>query len=273
MEAAAPHINEQKAAEAFSTQSAIFDKIYSSNAIVNYKRERVRTHVLHYLKPQSSILELNAGTGEDATFFAGLGHKIHATDIAEGMQHKLREKAERYNLNNLISAELCSFTRLHELKKKGPYDHIFSNFAGLNCTAELDSVLRSLPTLLNAEGIATLVILPEFCLWESLLIFKGLFKTATRRWFSKNGAKAHVEGTHFTCWYYNPSYVIDQVKGSMDVLSVEGLCTIVPPSYIENFAEDHPRAYRLLKKWEDKLRFSWPWRAIGDYYIISLRKK
>ncbi|HWZ35412.1 MAG TPA: hypothetical protein VNW51_04595, partial [Mucilaginibacter sp.] len=143
----------------------------------------------------------------------------------------------------------------------------------LNCTGELDKVLRSLPDLLTEGGVATLVILPKFCLWESLLIFKGMFKTATRRWFSKNGVKAHVEGTHFTCWYYNPSYVVKQVKGLMEVLSIEGLCTIVPPSYIEHFAERHPRAYRFLKKRENKLRFSRPWRGIGDYYIISLRKK
>jgi hypothetical protein len=130
-----------------------------------------------------------------------------------------------------------------------------------------------LPDLLNKDGVATLVILPKFCLWESLLLFKGMVKTATRRWFSTKGITAHVEGTYFTCWYYNPSYVIDALKGSFDVLSVEGLCTIVPPSYIEHFAEKRPAIYNWLKAKEDRYRFSWPWRFIGDYYIISLRKK
>ena len=267
------NINEQFAAEAFSAQSAVFDEIYSDNTIVAYKRARVRAHVLQNLKPNASILELNSGTGEDATFFAGLGHHVHATDIAEGMQQKLRDKAAKYGLDNLISTELCSFTQLTELKNKGPYDQVFSNFAGLNCTGELDKVLRSLPSLLNKDGVATLVILPKFCLWESLLLFKGKFKTATRRWFSKNGVKAHVEGTYFTCWYYDPSYVINAVKDSFDVLAVEGLCTIVPPSYIEYFAEKRPKTYQWLKKMEDRYRFSWPWRFIGDYYIISLKKK
>jgi hypothetical protein len=118
-----------------------------------------------------------------------------------------------------------------------------------------------------------MVILPKFCLWEILLVFKGKFRTAFRRLFSKNGRKAHLEGTYFSCWYYNPSYVINHMKESYNLLSVEGLCTIVPPSYIENFAEKHPLAYRLLKKAEDKLRYSWPWKYIGDYYIISLVKK
>jgi hypothetical protein len=67
--------------------------------------------------------------------------------------------------------------------------------------------------------------------------------------------------------------VINAVKDSFDVLSVEGLCTIVPPSYIEHFAEKYPKIYNRLKKLEERYRFSWPWRFIGDYYIISLRKK
>ncbi len=273
MNAVAENINEQYAAKAFSAQAGVFDELYSGNTIVNYKRGRVRAHVLQYLKPNTSILELNSGTGEDALFFAGIGHPVHATDIAAGMQEKLREKAAKHNLENLISTELCSFTQLDQLNNKGPFDYIFSNFAGLNCTGELDKVLLSLPGLLSENGVITLVVLPKFCLWESLLIAKGKFRTATRRWFGKNGVKARVEDTYFTCWYYNPSYLINTLKNSFDLLSVEGLCTIVPPSYIEDFAEKHPAVYNRLKKLENKFKCSWPWKFIGDYYIISLIKK
>lgn len=265
--------NEKHAAEAFSRQSSIFDDLYAGNTIVSYKRERVRTHVLQYLKPHGSILELNSGTGDDALFFANAGHRVHATDISPGMQQQLKEKAKKNNLQHLISNELCSFTQLALLKKKGPYDHIFSNFAGLNCTDELDEVLWSFAPLLKPGGVVTMVILPQICLWEILLVFKGKFKTAFRRLFSKNGRKAHVEGTYFNCWYYNPSYVINRMKNNYDLLSLEGLCTIVPPSYIEDFAEKHPASYKFLKEKEDKLRYKWPWRSIGDYYIISFVKK
>jgi len=150
---------------------------------------------------------------------------------------------------------------------------VFSNFAGLNCTDDLDKVLKSLPALLNPNGMVTLVILPKFCLWETLLLFKGKFKTAFRRFFSSNGRTAHVEGHYFKCWYYNPSYITKRLADQFDVLGIEGLCTIVPPSYMEGFAEKHPSIFTLLKKWEDRLKSSWPWKYIGDYYIISLRKK
>jgi len=86
------HINEQQVALAFTGQSAIFDQLYATNGIVAYKRERVRQFLLKYLDPGSRILELNAGTGDDAIFLAKQGHHVHATDISTGMQAKLKEK-------------------------------------------------------------------------------------------------------------------------------------------------------------------------------------
>jgi len=265
--------NEELAAKAFSLQSVSFDEQYNSNSIIQYKRERVRRHVHPLLVFNSHILELNSGTGEDAIWFAQQGHRVHATDISSGMQDILKTKAAALGLEGKISTEIISFTQLKELKQKTAYDMIFSNFAGLNCTAELDKVLDSFYPLLKPGGIITLVILPKFCLWEFLLLFRGKFKTSFRRFFSKNGATAHIEGTYFKCWYYNPSYIIEHLKDQFDLLAVEGLCTLVPPSYLEGFAEKHPGTFAYLKTKEEKWKSKWPWKNIGDYFIISLRKR
>jgi 2-polyprenyl-3-methyl-5-hydroxy-6-metoxy-1,4-benzoquinol methylase len=290
-------INETETAMAFSRQAAIFDAYDAGNTINQYKRQRVREHVLRYMgvdpaggvgfgeaegavrgavgrEPERAILELNAGTGIDAAFFAGKGYRVHATDIAEGMQEKLREKMRRQGLSDKVTTELCSFTALDTLRQRGPYDLIFSNFAGLNCTGELDKVLRSFAPLVKSGGQVTLVILPGFCLWETLLFLRGRWRTAFRRLISgSKGTQSHVEGHYFRCWYYSPSYVVRALKDSFDLESVEGLCTMVPPSYIEHFAERHPRAWRLLRKGEERWKQRWPWATIGDYYIISLRKR
>lgn len=266
-------LNEQAAADAFSRQARLFDQLYSADLIIQYKRKRVRDHVLQYLDPGSAILELNAGTGEDAVFFAQQGHTVHATDISEAMQEKLKEKAGFHKLRVQISNELCSFSELEKLSDRGPYDLIFSNFAGLNCTNELAKVLRSFDSLVKPDGLVTLVILPRFCLWEFLLLFRGKFKTAFRRFTGSKGARAHLEGRYFRCWYYNPSFIRKELKESFDVLGVEGLCTLVPPSYIEKFGEKYPRFFSFLKSLEDKWKKKWPWKNIGDYYIITLRKK
>lgn len=265
--------NEEQSAKAFSLQSKIFDELYRGNSIIQYKRERVRAVVQEFAKKNGAVLELNSGTGEDAIWFAEQGYTVHATDISKGMQDTLKAKVNALNLQEKVSTEIISFTDLEHLKERKEYDLIFSNFAGLNCTGELDKVLHSFSSLLKTKSIAVLVILPKFCLWEFLLIFKGKFKTAFRRFFSSKGASANIEGTYFRCWYYNPSYVIKHLQSQFTVLRVEGLCTIVPPSYIEGFAEKRPGLFSFLKTKENKWKRNWPWKSIGDYYIIALQKK
>ena len=266
-------IYEQEVAAAFNTQSIRFDEIYSDNAIIRYKRKRVRDHVQKYIQPGCRILELNAGTGEDAVYFAQQGYTVHGTDLSAGMQQIFSQKIKAQGLEDRVSYELCSFTSLENLQCRESFDLIFSNFAGLNCTKELDKVLRSFSPLLKPGAVVTLVVLPRFCLWETMLILKGKFKPAFRRFFSKNGRIAHLEGKFFRCWYYNPSFIKKILEPGFEVLSIEGLCTLVPPSYIENFAGKYPKAFQFLKKKEEQWKTSWPWRSIGDYYIISLKKK
>jgi len=266
-------LNEQAAASAFSKQAPHFDLLYNENSIIQYKRTRVREHVSKFLPPQSCILELNAGTGEDAVYFAQQGHTVHATDISAGMQEVAIKKIEAVQLEKFVTFEHCSFTKLEDLHQKGPYDLIFSNFAGLNCTHELEKVLSSFYQLLKPKGFVTLVLMPKFCLWESLLLFKGKFRTAFRRFSGSKGTKAKIDGEYFRCWYYNPSFIRRHLKKSFDIFALEGLCTLVPPSYMENFADNHPRLYRHLEKKENSWKSKWPWKVIGDYYIITLQKK
>src|SRR5882672_4062516 len=137
--------HEIAAGKAFSQQAPLFDKLYGADKIIQYKRARVRKHVLGFLQPDSSILELNAGTGEDAIFFAKQGHCVHATDISQSMQEMLATKIKNETLSGKISYERCSYSNLKELKQSGPYDFIFSNFAGLNCTNDLEQIIYSLP--------------------------------------------------------------------------------------------------------------------------------
>jgi len=264
--------HEESVANAFSKQAPLFDQLYDSNEIIRYKRERVRTHLSHYLKPQDKILELNCGTGEDAIYFATHSYRVHATDISGKMLGELQKKVKAHELDKFITTELCSYTNLNQLKERGPYDIIFSNFAGLNCTDKLPQVLESLETLLKPGGIITMVVLPSFCLWETLLMLKGHFKTAFRRFNSKKGVLANIEGESFRCWYYSPSILISLLVPKYNLIKIEGLCTIVPPSYIENFAEKFPLTFKFLKNMENKLKETWPFRIIGDYYIITFKK-
>ena len=263
--------NEQKASEAFSLQAPIFDELYENKTIIRYKRDRVRKHFFSFLPSSGSILELNCGTGNDAIFFANKGYCVHATDVAFGMQKMLAIKQEVLKLSNL-TFEKCSFDHLENLNNRGPYDAIFSNFAGLNCTSNVDKVLGSLEELVKPGGIITMVLMPRFSFWESLLLLRGKFRTATRRFLGPKVDNAKVEGNYFTCTYYSPGYITRKIPKSFHLMSLEGLCTFVPPPSIEQFPEKHPYLYRLLVKIESRLALAWPWRSIGDYYIITFKK-
>jgi ubiquinone/menaquinone biosynthesis C-methylase UbiE len=260
---------EAAAARAFENQSSTFDNLYSEDLIIKYKRETVRNHILGELRPGAYILELNCGTGEDAIFFEKKGFTVLATDVSEGMISQAERKALHANCENL-EFKLCSFNSIDRLNMDSQFDHIFSNFAGLNCTPILGEVLMKADKLLKPGGKMTLVLLPVFCLWEFALLFKGKWKTAFRR-FKHKGAKAKIKNDHFSCFYYNPSYVTRQLK-NYELKKLEGLCTIVPPSYIEGFGNNYPRLFAWLKKKEKNYSRSFLWRSIGDYYIITIQK-
>lgn len=265
--------NNPLAKEAFSKQSAVFDEIYAANQIVAYKRARTRTALESLLKEGDRILELNAGTGQDALYFASKGYQVHATDIATGMLDQLHQKLQQSPLANKISTEQISFEALNQLKDQGPYDAIFSNFGGLNCSKDIELVLQHFNGLLKPGAVAVLVVMPSFCLWETLLFFRGAFKLAFRRLFAKNGAKAHIEGVHFLCFYHHPKRLVKALQKDFDLLDLEGLCTIVPPSYIENFPQKFPKSFGFLKKLEARWKRLAPFNRIGDYYIIRFQKR
>jgi hypothetical protein len=55
------------------------------------------------------------------------------------------------------------------------------------------------------------------------------------------------------------------------LLNIEGLSVITPTAESKNLAKRHPRAYSALAWLDDRLAPLWPFRAWGDFFIISLR--
>ena len=262
---------EENVKEAFSRQAPVFDGDDKGNPILQWMRTKVRTSVLSLLKKQAHILELNCGTGIDTVFFAEQGFHVTATDIAPGMLEQLDKKRKSLHLEDRIDIQQCSFNNLQDLKEK-KFDHVFSNFGGLNCTENLDKVIQDIKQLLYPGGTATLVVMPPICLWELALALKGNFKTAFRR-FKKNGAVSHLEGINFTTWYYTPKYIARSFGKDFSVKEIKGLGIIVPPPYLYHVAINHPKLFKILTKVESKIGSLKPFRSFGDHYLISVQKK
>jgi len=257
--------------QAFSKQSKIFDQIDSENVILQWMRKRVRSHVLSLIKPGSHILELNAGTGLDAIFFALGGNSVYATDIASGMVEVLKTKIDSFGLYGRVQADLLSFTDLGKLKDT-QFDFIFSNFGGLNCVPDLKSVIDQFSTFLKPGGIVTLVIMPKICPWEIMALFKGNTALAFRR-LKVNGAISNVEGTSFTTYYFNPAQVVRYFGNKYRVIKLQGLCSLVPPPSHQNFPSLYPRLWKTLIKIEEKIAYQPFFSSFADHFILSMQYK
>lgn len=257
--------------EAFTRQSEIFNEYEDKNQILKWMRSVTREHVLKHLKKGDRILELNAGTGLDATYFAGKGYRIHCTDISEGMLGKLAAKVDSLKLNNLVTHQLLSFTELDKLEVK-QFDYIFSNFGGLNCTDDLSNVFQYFSQLLTPQGKVTLVIIPPVCPWELALMFKGNFKTAFRR-LRTGGVMANVEGINFKTNYFSVSDTIKSLGADFRAIEIQGLASISPPPYMINFPVRFPRLYRGLTSLDKMVSHVYPFNRWADHFILTAEYK
>jgi ubiquinone/menaquinone biosynthesis C-methylase UbiE len=255
--------------EAFSRQSVIYDAHEEQHLILQWMREQVRTHALFFLQPAKKILELNAGTGLDAVFFASRGFKVHATDLSDGMISQLKRKVDLLKLQEKITMQQCSFTELEKIGN-GPFDYIFSNFGGLNCLADLTLVTRKISALLKPGGFVTVVMMPPICPWELALIFRGHFKTAVRR-LQRGGVLARIEGVNFMSYYFFPRQVLKAFGKTFKKAKLQGLASISPPPYMKNFPKRYPKLYKLLTSVDERISCLPPFNLWADHFILTVR--
>lgn len=252
---------------AFTKQSIHFDKNEIESQILPYYREIVRKHIIKLISTNSKILEINAGTGVDAVYFAQKGYQIHATDISHGMISQLEEKSKSLNLNDKISFEVLSFEKLEALKPQ-KFDLIFSNFSGLNCTDNLSSIFKNFSDLLNPNGLIVLVVMPKICLWEISYLFRGNFKLGLRR-LKKGDVIGHLEGIYFKTYYHPLQKVRTAMPEDISFIQSKGLGVFLPQPHMKNFP---PFLLPFMRKLENIFSGIFPFNRWADLLILTFQK-
>lgn len=254
-----------------------FSKIYDhyewlnkENLIDRTMRNQVHQTVLRFIKPNSSIIEINSGSGIDAVFFATMGYTILATDISEGAEMKINEKINHLKVSNLTFKK-CSFLeldQLHPLK----FDYLISNFGGLNCTDELQKVFHSFDSILLPNAYVTLVILGKYYPWDWVYALKLKFKRAFMR-LSKNDIYASIEGEKIKVNYYTPKQIIRLMPENFELQKIENLGFLYPSVNHQSIIKHKKLIALLIKIDAFLLKKEWIPRGVGDYFIITLKKK
>ncbi len=252
---------------AFSKQAPHYDQDDSSNPVLLDWRQQVYAHVNQFLKPGSRMLELNAGTGIDALHFVNEGHTVLATDFSPGMVAEIKKKILQASHPDRLRARQCSFESLESIDEK--FDYVFSNFGGLNCSADLARVVSGLRRVLKTGAFITWVVMPPVCPWEIAGLLFG--RSHSLRRLKREGALAHLEGEHFQTNYYSLGAVKKVFGPDFHFVAAEGLGALSPPPSSLAFVRMNPHTYSALKRIDKALTKSFPFNRWADHIIVTFQ--
>jgi ubiquinone/menaquinone biosynthesis C-methylase UbiE len=255
--------------EGFSRKAEVYDAYCEGHPVIRWARDVIRREVMERIPRDSSILELNAGTGSDAAYFFQHGYRVHATDVAGGMVSAIQTKTKTLNGGERFTVQQVSFTDLDAVQG-APFDLVFSNFGGLNCIPDLHAVTNLLPRLLKPNGHVVWVVMPPFCPWETLQALRGQFRVAFRR-FHSNGVSANVENANVMTWYHSPKAVRDAFGADFHLLRQRSISLFCPPSYMDRFPHRYPRLTNALLKMDERIGASFPFNRWGDFLMYAFQ--
>ena len=260
----------------FDHIASLYDSSFTRTPIGQLQRKQVWDYlekIMIELKGLD-ILELNCGSGEDAVLFSEKGFNIVATDVSEEMLKVTQEKVQQYSMQHKISSQYLDLDSFDDSLFQKKFDLIFSNFGGLNCInpQSLKKLLDKLPSILTPGGRFVAVIMPKFCLWESMyFLMKLQIKNAFRRWTS-GSVDANLQGVLVKTWYFTPSQVKSWAK-QFSVVNLKPVGIALPPSFLQAYFSKHRRFLVRLNNMEKKVGRWSSFSGMADHYLIDLRLK
>lgn len=256
---------------------ATTDSVLTRSAIGQLQRKQVWSY-LEGITPHLDsleILELNCGTGDDALLFSEKGFNIVATDVSEEMLKVTVQKANQFSMQNKISSHYLDLDAFDETLFDKRFDLIFSNFGVVNCINpdSLKKLLGRLPSLLTPGGRFIAVVMPKFCLWESLyMLLKFRLRSVFKRITNKVTA-VDMHGNNLKSWYYNPSSIKKWTKANFKVLTIRPIGFALPPSQLESDFARRKGFLLRLNKLEKKFHRVSILSAMADQFIIDVQLK
>lgn len=255
---------------AFDVLAAEYDEQFTTSLVGREQRRFTRKWLSRVLAGQNNlqILEINCGTGDDASWLSEMGHYVTATDQSPAMIAKAKQKA--------VGPEFitCAFDELEEKFNDRQFDLIFSNFAGLNCVSpdQLKILGNQLHRLIKPGGHFAAVIFGKFCVWETIYyLSRGRRHEAFRRRTSNEVQARLDDTTHQSIYYYSVKQFTENLPFKRKQTRPIGL--FVPPSYLEGAMKKHPRLFRLLVKMEDSFAGFAAARSLSDHTWLLFKKE
>jgi SAM-dependent methyltransferase len=219
------------------------------------------------------VLELGAGTGEDARWLAERGRDVLATDVSPAMVRAATHKLGGLGLSAPLvadAASLLSLARERQSRGLAPFDGAFSNFAALNCVDDLHTLGPGLARLVRPGGAVILVLFGSFAAGEVVVqLARGDARAAFRRW-SRRPVAARLGGESFTVRYHRAADLAEAMSPWFRMVAKRGIGVFVPPSAAEPWISRHPRLLRVLETLDAVT--SRPLARLGDNVLYVLER-
>lgn len=253
--------------QTFDQLANSYDDSFSHTLLGQYYRQRVQRKMQQYWPADKQLLEINAGTGEDALYLASLGNRVLATDIAPNMVSVINHKAQHANLGDTLDSQTLAIEQLNQLKQQ-PFDGILSNFGGLNCVADIPAFVSNAHSLLKPNGILIMVLMGRWVPWEwGYFAYHRQWRKATRRLSGQAQWRQHQ------IYYPRLSQVKRHFAPHFELLQQQGLGITVPPSYVNDAMARNRGSYQVLTHIEHRLKRLPILAHIADHYLLIYRRK
>lgn len=257
------------AAQAFDAIAPAFDARFGAWKSVAAQRRAVRAALADAFSAGARVLEIGGGTGEDAYWLASQGRSVLLTDPSPAMVRIARDKLAALGQPE---PRVASAERLDIVVDAldASLDGAFSNFAALNCVADLAPVAASLARAVRVGGRVLIVVFGIWVPGEWLTqVARGEARTAFRR-LARGDVIARVSGRSFEVRYHRDEDVRRAFASSFRLRARRGIGVFVPPSGAEPWISGHPAMLGAAERLDRVV--SRPLALLGDHVLYDFER-
>lgn len=252
-----------------------YDRHITGNRINRLLRDRSLAELRRVFGRTGVLLEIGCGSGMETLPLIEDGHELLCVDISEKMLEVVRAKAVRAGVSERLRTVHLRASALSELAHSigpGSFDGAYSTYGALNCEEELGGLPLVLHELIRPGGRFVAGVYNRWCLFELLgYSLTGQIARATGR----TAVPVPVGSSRFCVDVYAHS-VADFERLFAPTFASERVAAVpflLPPSDLVGYAEIFSRHFDVLDRWDRALAGRWPFRALGDHFLMTMCRR
>jgi SAM-dependent methyltransferase len=258
----------------FDAIAARYDETFTSSTIGQAQRRSVWEELAKTFRPGDRTLEIGCGTGIDACFLAKRGIRVVACDSSSQMIAVATRRIQETGLQELVQPLVLRAQDICSLPSEEMFDGVYSNFGALNCLEDLGRFAHDLAGRVKPGATVLLCWMGPYCLWEVIwYLAQGNREKAFRR-FKRNGIAAKIaDGAFVQVHYPSVTLLARTFAPAFRLKSIKGIGVAVPPSYVESWAQCHPRLFQLCERTDSLLGKCPGVRVLADHVLVRLQRE